>query len=122
MNEAFTQEIKQKLLKQKQGLLEGVNKTVQGLHQFQSKDDMTDFTDQSTMESNRDLVLQMNDRDLNLLEEIDRTLGKIEDGSYGTCEECGNEIAEQRLQAHLIVSLCVECKTEEEKRNRFIGQ
>lgn len=122
MEEAFTQEIKQKLLKQRQGLLEGVNKTVQGLHQFQSKDDMTDFTDQSTMESNRDLVLQMNDRDLNLLEEIDQTLEKIKDGSYGTCEECGNEIAKQRLQAHLIVSLCVECKTEQEKRNRFCGQ
>jgi DnaK suppressor protein len=122
MDEAFTQEIKQKLLEQRQGLLEGVNKTVQGLHQFQSKDDMTDFTDQSTMESNRDLILQMNDRDLNLLEEIDRTLGKIEDGSYGTCEECGNEITEQRLQAHLIVSLCFECKTEQEKRSRFGGQ
>jgi DnaK suppressor protein len=122
MNKAITQEIKQKLLEQKQGLLEGVNKTVQGLHQFQSKDEMTDFTDQSAMESDRDLVLQMNDRDLNLLEAIDRTLEKIEDGSYGTCEECGNEITEQRLQAHLIVSLCVECKTEEEKRSRFIGQ
>ncbi len=119
MDKTFTQEIKQKLLQQKQALAEDVNKTVEGLHQFQSKDEMTDFTDQSSIESNRDLLLQMNDRDLNLLEKIDRTLEKIEEGSYGTCEDCGCEIGKERLKAHLIVSLCVDCKTEQEKLNRF---
>jgi DnaK suppressor protein len=121
MDETFTQEIKRKLLQQKHTLMEDVNKTVEGLHQFQSKDEMTDFTDQSTMESNRDLLLQMNDRDLNLLEKIERTLEKIESGTYGICEDCGCEIGEQRLEAHLIVSLCVDCKTEQEKRKNFIS-
>jgi DnaK suppressor protein len=119
MDKTLINKIKQKLLQQKQELAEDVNKTVEGLHQFQSKDEMTDFTDQSSVESNRDLLLQMNDRDLNILEEIERTLEKIEDGSYGICEDCGCEIGKQRLNAHLIVSLCVDCKTEQEKRNRF---
>jgi DnaK suppressor protein len=122
MDETFTEKIKEKLLQQKQALAEDVNKKVEGLHQFQSKDDMTDFTDQSSMESNRDILLQMSDRDMNLLEKIERSLEKIEEGSYGVCEDCGCEIAEERLRAHLIVSLCVDCKTEKEKRNRFTSQ
>ena len=121
MDESFTQQIKQKLLQQKQMLSEDVNKAVEGLHQFQSKDEMTDFTDQSSVESNRDLLLQMNDRDLNLLEKIDQTLEKIEDGSYGVCEDCGCDINKERLKAHLIVSLCVDCKSEQEKMERRAG-
>jgi DnaK suppressor protein len=121
MEEAFIQEIKQKLLQQKQMLLEGVNKAVEGLHQFQSKDEMTDFTDQSSMESDRDLLLQINNRDRNLLDLIDESLEKIETGTYGICEECGCEIGEKRLKAYLVVSLCIDCKTEQEKQKRFVG-
>lgn len=121
MDDAFTQKIKQKLLKQKQALSEDVNKTVEGLNQFHSKDEMTDFTDQSTMESDRSLVLQMNDRDLNLLEKIEQSLEKIDDGTYGICEDCGCEITKERLEARLIVALCVDCKTEQEKKKRILG-
>ena len=119
MNKKFLEEIKKQLLAQKQELLSGVNKTVEDLHQFQSKDELADFTDQSSMESDRSFLLRMNDRDRNLLDKIDRTLEKIEGGSYGTCEECGCEIDEKRLRARPVVSLCIDCKTEQEKRERF---
>ena len=119
MDKKFTKEIKQKLLQEKQTLREGVNKTVEGLHQFQSKDELADFTDQSTMESNRDLLLQMNDRDRNQLDKIVRALEKIEDGTYGICEDCGCQISQQRLKASPIVSFCIDCQTEQEKINHF---
>jgi DnaK suppressor protein len=53
-----------------------------------------------------------------LLAKIEETLGKIDEGNYGVCDECGGEIAEGRLRARPVANLCIDCKTRQEELER----
>jgi DnaK suppressor protein len=119
MNKELIGAIEKQLLTEREQLLAEVNKTISGLHQSQDKEELADFTDQSTMESNRSFELRMKERERKLLLKIERALEKIKDGSFGICEECGNPIGEKRLQARPIVTLCIECKTEQERQEKL---
>ncbi|MGH2758890.1 MAG: TraR/DksA family transcriptional regulator [Actinomycetota bacterium] len=68
----------------------------------------------ATYERERDLSLLENARDL--LDRVDRALGRIADGTYGTCESCGRSIEAARLKALPYATLCISCKREEERR------
>ena len=70
----------------------------------------------ATFERERDLPLLNNLRDL--VERIDKALAKIEDGTFGICEECGDEIGIKRLEARRVTDLCVKCKEDEEQREK----
>ncbi len=82
-----------------------------------------DIYDLATSERERELSLLLGDRDREKLNEIDEALRRIEDGSYGYCEECGERIGIGRLKAMPFTQLCVECKSRMEKevgsRKRF---
>jgi len=113
-------EIKRVLLKERSRILSEGDKTLgNGLQQ--SPDDLPDFADQSSFESDRNFLLRLRDRERKLLAKIDDALQRIEDGSFGTCEECGKEIGLKRLKARPVVTLCIECKTkQEEEEKKFI--
>ncbi|MFQ5646941.1 MAG: TraR/DksA family transcriptional regulator [bacterium] len=117
MNAKKLKDIKQKLLAQKEELNNELNKTRDGLHSVQGEE-MADFTDLSSLEMNRDFQLRLNERDLKLMKKIDTALEKIENNTYGTCEECECEISEKRLLARAVVTLCIDCKTEQEKKEQ----
>jgi DnaK suppressor protein len=68
----------------------------------------------ATYERERDLSLLENARDL--LDQVERALEKVADGSYGTCESCGKSIEAARLKALPHASLCISCKRLEERR------
>jgi RNA polymerase-binding protein DksA len=68
----------------------------------------------TTFERDHEMSLANNARDM--LSQIERALGRIEDGSYGVCESCGNAIGKGRLQAFPRATLCVSCKEREERR------
>ena len=87
-----------------------------------SEGSVGDFSDQAAVESNRGFVLRMKDRDRKLIVKIREALDRVEMGTYGMCEECGEEISEQRLKARPVTTLCIDCKTLQEEDERRRGE
>lgn len=87
-----------------------------------TKDNFPDPTDRASLESNRNAMLRIRDRERKLLSKIDEALVRIEDGSYGCCEECGGPIGVDRLRARPVTTLCIECKSEQEDQEKRGGR
>lgn len=77
-----------------------------------------DPTDRATLEGGRSLELRIRDRERKLLTKIDDAIARLEDGSFGVCEECGGEIGIERLKARPVTTLCIECKSQQEEAER----
>lgn len=77
-----------------------------------------DPSDRASIESDRAFLLRMRDRERKLLSKIDEAFARIEDGSYGLCEECGDQIGIERLRARPVTTLCIGCKSAQEARER----
>ncbi|MCL6583456.1 MAG: RNA polymerase-binding protein DksA [bacterium] len=111
--------IKKELLKERARILAAGDKTIEdGLQQ--NPEDLPDFADQSSFESDRNFMLRMRDRERKLLAKIDQALERIEDGTFGICDNCGEEIGLKRLIARPVVTLCVHCKELQEKQEKFL--
>jgi len=100
---------RQLLLKQREELLEQARKTVTNLSS-EGREVPADLADRATLETERNFLLRIRDRERKLIAKIDEALRKIENGTYGICELCGNEIEEERLKARPVASYCIECK------------
>lgn len=81
-----------------------------------------DPTDRASVESDRNFLLRIRDRERKLILKIREALERIENGTYGICEECGEEISEQRLEARPVTTLCIDCKTSQEEDERRRGE
>ena len=91
--------------------------------------DMVDFretfadpSDRATLESERSFTLRIRDREKMLIGKIKEALEKIENGTYGICEECGEDISEGRLEARPVTTLCIECKNRQEAEEKPKGR
>jgi len=84
----------------------------------ESTETRADPADRASLESDRNFLLRMKDRERKLLAKIDEAFARIEDGSYGRCEECGLEIGLERLKARPVTTLCISCKSSQEARER----
>ncbi len=73
-----------------------------------------DPADRATAESDRAFTLRIRDRERRLIKKVKEALQRIEDGSYGQCEECGEEISISRLKARPVTRLCIHCKAKQE--------
>ena len=82
------------------------------------KESPPDPTDLATVESDRDFLLRIRDRERKLIIKIREALKRIEDGTFGKCEICGEDISEDRLLARPVATQCIECKTEMEVEER----
>ncbi len=80
-----------------------------------------DFTDQATLEADMDLNIHMKERDSKLIAKIKDALERIKDGTYGFCEECGEKISDQRLNARPVTTVCLACKKKQETQERLRG-
>lgn len=87
-----------------------------------SQDDLPDEVDLASSESEQSMSLRLRDRERVLLKKIDKVLEKIDDGSYGVCERCGEEIGLKRLEARPVTDLCIRCKEEQEKMERTFAE
>ena len=99
-------------------LFNEAEKTVTGM--TNDKDPFPDPTDRANLETDRNFELRIRDRERKLILKIKEALARIEDGTFGVCEECGQEISEERLKVRPVTTLCIECKTKaevEEKKN-----
>lgn len=99
-----------------QELLTEADSTV--LDMTDSKEDFPDPTDRASHESDRNFVLRIRDRERKLILKIKEALARIEDGTFGICEECGDEIGEERLMVRPVTTLCIQCKTEAENKEK----
>jgi DnaK suppressor protein len=81
-----------------------------------------DPNDRASQESDIALELRNRDRERKLIKKIDETLDRIESGEYGYCESCGVEIGLKRLEARPTATLCIDCKTLEELREKQIAK
>jgi DnaK suppressor protein len=83
-----------------------------------------DPMDQASDQSERDFLLRLRDRESKLMAKIKEALEKIDNGTFGICEECGEEISLKRLRARPMATLCIDCKHEQEvleKKNGLEG-
>jgi DnaK suppressor protein len=93
------------------------------LHSMQDEQTVfADPNDRATQESDMALELRNRDRERKLIKKINETIAKIDAGDYGYCESCGVEIGLDRLQARPTATLCIDCKTLEEIRERQVAK
>lgn len=97
------------LLQMRRELLGEINKAVQ-TESEPGRFEIGDAYDQASRERERDLGLMLSERDQRKLTEIDDALRRIEEGTYGICEECGSEIGSGRLKVMPFARVCVDCK------------
>ena len=81
-------------------------------------DDLRDETDAAASEHSQSLLLQLRDREKFLLGKVESALERLADGSFGTCDRCGQEIPPRRLEVRPVTTLCLDCKDEEEMEER----
>jgi DnaK suppressor protein len=98
-------------------LLEEAGRTASDMRQ-DSNGDFPDPTDRASLESDRNFLLRIKDRERKLILKVKEALDRIDNGTFGICESCGKPISEKRLMARPVTTQCIECKTEDEKRER----
>ncbi len=109
-------EIKQMLLKMKEDTLKEISKAVKSGSDLPSGEPSGDIYDQASSERDRELGLLLSDREREKLHNIEEALMKIEEGEYGICEECEEEIPIGRLKVMPFARYCVKCKADIEKQ------
>ena len=108
MDENKLQEFRSLLEEQRDELLSEAGRTVAGM--TDAKENFPDPTDRAALESDRNFLLRIRDRERKLINKINDALERIEDGSYGICDSCGEDISEERLLARPVTTLCIDCK------------
>jgi DnaK suppressor protein len=116
MNERQRAYFRRRLLSWRDQVLRESRDTLQNLHDDSNQH--ADLTDRATSETDRAIELRARDRERKLIAKIDAALGRIEDGSYGYCEETGEPIALKRLDARPIATLSIEAQERHERRER----
>ncbi len=106
------------LLRWKQDLLDEVNRTVD--HMKKDASNFADPADRATQEEEFSLELRTRDRESKLVRKINQTLATIDADEYGYCESCGIEIGIKRLEARPTATLCIDCKTLQEIKEKQI--
>ncbi len=81
-----------------------------------------DPNDRASQESDMALELRNRDRERKLIKKIDETIAKIDSGEYGFCDSCGIEIGLKRLEARPTATLCIDCKTLDEIREKQLAK
>ena len=113
------QDFKELLLKQRTDILNKTNAfkaetVIEGAGQG-------DEGDLAVSELNLSMTLRLQERDTQLLQKIDRALGKIGEGSFGLCEQCEEPLNINRLKARPVATLCIACKEEQESKERVFA-
>ena len=116
MDTATKEYFKTNLLKRLDELFAEAERTVTGM--TDAKDSFPDPADRATLESDRNFMLRIRDRERKLISKIREALLRIEDGSFGICEACGDDIDLERLKARPVTTLCIECKRRQEAQEK----
>jgi DnaK suppressor protein len=116
MNEKQREHFKSILLDWKSELMQEVDRTVS--HMKDEAANFPDPADRATQEEEFSLELRTRDRERKLIKKIDSTMERIEQDDYGFCDACGVEIGIKRLEARPTATLCIDCKTLDEIKEK----
>jgi DnaK suppressor protein len=116
MNDRQREYFRKKLLDWKDDILKEAKETLQ--HLQDENQNHPDLADRASSETDRAIELRARDRQRKLIAKIEEALARIEDGTYGYCEETGEPIALKRLEARPIATLTIEAQERHERRER----
>jgi DnaK suppressor protein len=120
MNARQLAHFRKMLEEMKRDLSQDIDRTV---HTMQDEATIfADPNDRASQESDMSLELRNRDRERKLIKKIDETISRIDAGEYGYCESCGIEIGLKRLEARPTATLCIDCKTLDELRERQVAK
>ncbi len=119
MNQRDLKFFKELLQDRRVELLREAGRSVDGMSD--DKENFPDPNDRAALEFNRNFMLRIRDRERKLITKIDEAMKRIEDGSYGLCEECEEEIGVERLKARPVTTLCIDCKAAQEAQEKRQG-
>jgi len=120
MNPRQLGHFKKMLEEMKRALGQDIDRTV---HTMQDEATIfADPNDRASQESDMSLELRNRDRERKLIKKIEETISRIDLGEYGYCESCGVEIGLKRLEARPTATLCIDCKTLDEMREKQVAK
>ncbi len=120
MNQKDLKRFKKMLEDSKTALLASAKKTLLEESNFDT-DDLPDEIDLASSDYAQSMVFRLRDREKFLLKKSDKALARIEDGTFGVCERCEEDINMKRLEARPVTTLCIRCKEEQEKKEKSYG-
>ncbi len=100
-------------------LLGEADKTVSEM--TSTKENFPDPNDRASLESDRNFELRIRDRERKLILKMREAIQRIDEGTFGVCENCGGAISEKRLMARPVTTQCIDCKTKEERMEKMKG-
>jgi DnaK suppressor protein len=116
MNERQREYFRQKLVRWKSDILREARETLEALQQ--DNVNLPDLADRASSETDRAIELRARDRQRKLISKIDAALQRIDEGTYGYCEETGEPISLRRLDARPIATLSIEAQERHERREK----
>lgn len=120
MDEKHLQQLKEQLEAMKADIYSDVEQTLTEM--TSQNGNIPDPNDRATMESDRSFELRIRGRERRLMDKVDEALARLEAGSYGICEGCGEDIGVKRLEARPVAEYCIDCKTKQEQREKEQGR
>ncbi len=114
------EQFKEQLLQKREEILNEAGKTLSGM--TGNAGNVPDPNDRATLESGRSFEIRIRERERKLLAKIEEALERIEEGEFGICEGCGEAIGQKRLEARPVTTLCIDCKTVQEQKERSQGK
>ncbi len=120
MEKETLEKFREQLLQKRDEILNEAGRTLSDM--TDQNENVPDPNDRATIESGRSFELRIRDRERKLLSKIELALERIEEGEFGICEDCGDEIGIKRLEARPVTTLCIECKTARETKERSQGK
>lgn len=113
------QKFKEQLEQMKADIIADVEQTLSDM--TSQNENIPDPNDRATVESDRSFELRLRSRERKLLDKIDEAIGRIENGEYGICDDCGEKIRVKRLEARPVAKFCINCKTKQEQMEKAQG-
>ncbi|MFN2353875.1 MAG: RNA polymerase-binding protein DksA [Desulfopila sp.] len=120
MEKKIVEKFKKQLLQKREEILNEAGRTLSDM--TDQNQNIPDPNDRATVESGRSFELRIRDRERKLLSKIEEALERVEEGEYGICEDCGEDIGLKRLEARPVTTLCIDCKTIQETKERSQGK
>jgi DnaK suppressor protein len=121
VNKRDLERFRQQLIEERRHLIAKAAQTLAEEATF-DPNELPDEIDQASAEYGQGMVFRMRDREKYSLGKINMALKKIEAGDFGICESCGEEIAQKRLEARPVTTLCIRCKEEQEMNERSYAE
>lgn len=120
MDSEHLEEFRSQLTEEKRSLIEKAAHTIENEIDL-SKDDMADDIDLASALADQNLSLRLRGRERTLMKKIDLALERIDNEEFGECVVCGDDIALKRLRARPVTTMCINCKQEQERREKMFS-